>query len=382
MNLLNVLRTVKVALPYDNALTQTATAFNKACQIVLNRGSQLKTYNKGKLNRETYRTVRAAVPSLPSALVQTARDQASEMLKGNNFARTVKKQLSVRYDKRTFKFFLDTNRVSLTTVFGRLNFPFKRYAYLDRWKGEYTHAQLFIRGKRIFLNVQVKITDTVSERPSVAKVLGVDRGIRNIATCSDNSFFNSRHLRAVKGKYQYLRRKLQHVGTRSAKRKLKRLAGRERRFVLNVNHILSKTIVSKPFDVFAVERLRDMKQKRKGKRFNSKLGSWSFAQLTPFLRYKADQVGKMVVAVNPQRTSQTCSRCGYTSRANRKGAWFKCGQCGFQLDADLNASRNIGMLGKSEYLRLPVNQPIVAPDETVPKGKADGSYKPTLFRGG
>ena len=228
MNLLNVFRTVKVALPYDNALLQTGIAFNRACQIVLDYGSQAKTFNKNKLNRETYRTARETVPNLPSALVQTARDEASEMLKRNRFTRTLKKRLTIRYDKRTFKFYPETRRVSLTTVFGRLNFSFKHYPHMDRWKGEYTNAQLLLRKKRIFLNVQVKVPDVAPEVDEDSAVLGIDRGIRNIVACSDNSFFNSKHLRAVKGRYQYLRHRLQHVGTRSTKRKLNAQAGRER----------------------------------------------------------------------------------------------------------------------------------------------------------
>lgn len=368
-------RTIKVALPCDNTLFQTAIAFNRACQIVLDYGSQAKTYNKNKLNRETYREVRTAIPNLPSALVQTARDEASEMLKRNNFTKTVKKRLTIRYDNRTFKFYLKSRYVSLTTVFGRLNFAFKHYPYLECWEGEYTNAQLLIRKKRVFLNVQVKIPDKIPEANETPKVLGIDGGIRNIAVCSDNSFFNSKHLRAVKGKYQYARHRLQHVGTRSAKRKLSQTSGRERRFVLNMNHCISKAIVSKPFTAFAMERLFGLKKKGNGKRFNAKLGSWSFFQLQTFLRYKAEQTGKTVISVNPRHTSQTCSRCGYTDRSNRKGGWFKCGQCGFQLDADLNASRNIGVLGKSEYLRLCVNQPIVASDESVPTGMMDGSCK-------
>ena len=375
-------RTVKVALPYDDALLQTATAFNRACQIVLDYGSQAKTFNKNKLNRETYHTVRASVPYLPSALVQTARDEASEMLKRNRFTTTLKKHLTIRYDKRTFKFYPETRRVSLTTVFGRLNFSFKHYPLLDRWRGEYTNAQLLVRKRRIFLNVQVKVPDVSSEVSEGSAVLGIDRGIRNIVACSDSSFFNSKHLRAVKGKYQYLRRRLQHVGTRSAKRKLKALTGGERRFVLNVNHQISKVIVLKPFNVFAVEQLRDLKEKRNGKRFNSRLGSWSFAQLQFFLRYKAEEVVKMVVAVNPRHTSQRCSRCGYVGGANRKGAWFKCGNCGFELDADLNASRNIALLGRSKLSRLFVNAPNVASDESMPTGMVDDSYKPTPLGGG
>ncbi len=82
-----------------------------------------------------------------------------------------------------------------------------------------------------------------------------------------------------------------------------------------------------------------------------------------------------MVLVSPRYTSQMCSRCSHTEKANRKGAWFKCGRCGFQLNADLNASRNIGVLGKSDYLRLFVNEPNVASDEFTPMGVLDDSYK-------
>ncbi len=368
-------RTIKVTLPADAALIQTALAFNKACQIVLNYGSYRKTRSKRALNRATYRQVREALPHLPSALVQTARDEASEILRRNNCAATVKKRLSVRYDKRTFKFYPDQNRVSLTIVDGRLSFPFKHYDYLDTWRGEYTNAQLLIRGSKVFLNVQVEITDAEKRRES-GEVLGIDRGVLNIAVCSDNTFFNSGHLRAVKGRYQHLRCGLQRVGTRSAHRKLQRLSGRERRFALNTNHSISKAIVNKEFNVFALEKLHVRRSRKNGKRFNRLLGSWSPRELRRFIQYKAEAKGKTVVDVDPRHTSQRCSRCGFVHKGNRHGLRFRCGNCGFQLNADLNGARNIGVLGKSEYLRLFVNEPIVAPEEAMPAGVADGSYKP------
>ena len=373
-------RTVKMALPFEQSLLQTAIAFNRACQIVLNYGSKNKVYNKSFLNKQTYRQVREEVPNLPSALVQTARDEASEMLLRTDFASIVKKRLSVRYDNRCFKFYPESNYASLTTVFGRINFPFKHHANMDKWKGEYTNAQLVIRGDRIFLNVQVKLPD--SPLRATGRVLGIDRGVLNIATCSDTSFFSAKRLRAVKGRYQFLKRRLQHVGTRSAHRKLMVLSGRERRFVLNTNHCISKAIVSKLFDVFALEKLAVRKKKKNGKRFNRKLGSWSYGELQRFIQYKAEAQGKMVVFVNPRHTSQRCSRCGFVHKWNRHGLGFRCGNCGFSLNADLNASRNIETLGKSEYLRLCVNQPIVASGETLPTGNADGSCKPPNLLGG
>jgi putative transposase len=372
-------RTVKVKLPFEQSLFQTAVAFNKACQMVLDYGSTHKTYNKGKLNKATYRQVRDVVPNLPSALVQTARDEASEMLLRTDFAKIVKKRLSVRYDNRCFKFYPDSNYVSLTTVHGRLNFPFKHYGYLDTWRGDYTNAQLIIRRNRAFLNVQVEVHDV--EKKVARKVLGIDRGILNIAVCSDNTFFNSKRLRAVKGRYQYLKRRLQHIGTRSAHRKLQRLSGRERRFVLDTNHCISKAIVNKPFDVFALEKLQITRKKKNGKRFNRLLGSWSPNELNRFIEYKAESRGKVNVPVNPYKSSQRCSRCGFVHRWNRHGLRFRCGNCGFELNADLNASRNIEVLGKSEYLRLFVNEPIVASNEASPTEVVDGSYKLPLSRG-
>ena len=223
-----------------------------------------------------------------------------------------------------------------------MNFPFKHYKYLDTWKGEYTNAQLIIRKNKVFLNVQVKLPDVKAK--ATGKVLGIDRGILNVAVCSDNTFFGSKRLRAVKGRYRYLRRRLQHVGTRSAHRRLQRLSGRERRFVLNTNHCISKAIVNKPFDVFALEKLTIQMKKKNGKRFNRLLGSWSPSELEGFIGYKAESEGKLTLFVNPFGTSQRCSRCGFVHRWNRHGLRFRCGNCEFELNADLSASRNIEVL--------------------------------------
>jgi len=373
-------KTIKVKLAFEQSLVETAVAFNKACQMVLDYGSENQTYNKNKLNKATYRNIREAVPSLPSALVQTARDQACEMLKRNNYAKTVKKNLSVRYDNRYFKFYPETHKVSLTTVDGRLDFGFNHFSYLDTWKGQYSNAQLVIRKKHVFLNVQVFLSDV--SVVATGKVLGIDRGIVNVAVCSDNTFFDSKHLRAVKGRYRYNRRCLQHVGTRSAHRKLQRLSGCERRFVQDTNHCISKSIVSKPFDVFVLEDLRIVRAKESGKRFNCLLGSWSPSQLEKFIVYKAENKGKIVIKIDPKYTSQRCSRCGFVHRKNRCGLRFRCRKCGFELNADLIASRNIGVLGRSECIRFFVNKPIVALDEAVLTGMVDGSCKPPLSKGG
>ncbi|MGC8689717.1 MAG: zinc ribbon domain-containing protein, partial [Thermoplasmata archaeon] len=74
--------------------------------------------------------------------------------------------------------------------------------------------------------------------------------------------------------------------------------------------------------------------------------------------------------VNPNHTSQKYSRFGYIERNNRHGSVFRCRNCGFELNADLNASSNIEVLGKSEYFRLLSASQSLCFDETPLTGGA------------
>ena len=370
-------------LPYDPSLLETGRQFREACQMVLDYGFSAKTFNKNKLNRATYEDVRKKMPTLPSALVQTARDAASESLKQTDLEKEIRrKSLTIRYDRRTFRFYPDTHTISLTTVHGRLVFPIADSPLIEKYRGEYTNAQVFIDTghRKLSVMVQVELPDREVERKAngEVKVIGIDRGMKNIAVLSNNRFFNSKALKSVKGRYRYKKKRLQHAGTRSAHRKLRELSGRERRFVLDTNHVISKQIVNLPFNVFALECLESakMRKKRKGRRFNHKLGSWSPFQLEQFISYKAEDMGKAVVCVNPKYTSQKCSRCGFIDRNNRKGSIFHCRNCNFQLHADLNASRNIGVLGKSEYFRLLSTSQSLRFGESMPTGMVEAGSKP------
>ncbi len=182
--------------------------------------------------------------------------------------------LTIRYDRRTFKFYPDSHTISLTTVSGRLVFPVAHSPLIGKYRGEYTNAHVFIdvKHRKISVMIQVKIPDREVniQADHEVRVIGIDRGIKNIAVLSNNKFINSAHLKDVKGRYRYNKKKLQHAGTRSAHRKLRELSGRERRFVQDTNHMISMQIVNLPFNVIAIEDLRSarMKKKTNGRRFN------------------------------------------------------------------------------------------------------------------
>ncbi|MDR1867082.1 MAG: hypothetical protein LBQ77_02305, partial [Treponema sp.] len=73
-------------------------------------------------------------------------------------------------------------------------------------------------------------------------IIGIDRGLYN--HLSDGTNISSKKCKAVKRKYAYNRSKVQSVGTRSAKRKLKRKAGKEKRYMTDCNHCITKRLAA------------------------------------------------------------------------------------------------------------------------------------------
>ncbi len=364
-------RTIKIKLFEDKDLIETIRVFSKARQYVNDIGYKKKIYNKNKLNKLTYYKIKKLYPTLPTGLIQTARDVASESLKREKCKKPIKVRefSSVRLDKRNLRVNLEHKLISISSVNGRKKVTFQIHKLVEKYKEWRPIAgMLCYKQKQLSLNLvvekdnsQINLGGIEIEKDS----LGIDRGVNNILVCSNNLFYNSKKLKKIKGKYQYLRAVLQKKGTKSAKRHLKSISRKETRFVSDTNHRLSKWIADSDFKVFVLEDLKDMKHKKNGRRFNKKLGNWSFKQFETYLKYKAEERQKVVLSVNPKYTSQTCSKCRYKDKLNRKGSNFKCVHCKYELHADLNASRYIAEIGKSEFSRLLVNQPIVVPMATT-----------------
>ncbi|TXK42870.1 RNA-guided endonuclease TnpB family protein [Nonomuraea sp. C10] len=180
--------------------------------------------------------------------------------------------------------------------------------------------------------------------------IGVDLGIANIATTSDAVRHSGKALNAVRRRNRDLRRRLQAKQTKSAKRLLKRRLRTEARFARDINHVISKSIVTEAARTgrgIALEDLSGIRGRvrlRKPQRVT--LHSWSFHQLGSFIAYKAARAGVALLHVNPAYTSQGCSACGRVDRRNRPSQeTFACTSCGFAEHADVNAARNIASRG-------------------------------------
>jgi transposase len=67
---------------------------------------------------------------------------------------------------------------------------------------------------------------------------------------------------------------------------------------------------------------------------------WAFRRLFEYVSYKAPEKDVSVEQVEPNHTSQRCSRmdCGFTH-----GERFCCLKCGCEANADYNGAKNIGL---------------------------------------
>jgi IS605 OrfB family transposase len=363
-----VLRTIKLELKLTEqqkgSLLRTMEAYTKAFDIAARWGFQHQECGKLDLQYELYYPMRKAIPELGAGLIQSAKDTACEALKRCKMKTVPNRRphAAVRFPWKEAKVYFETGTVSIYSVDGRIHAPVVLYDYLKRYANWRCKISVLIWDrlkKRFFLSVVMENKGAVSY--ARGGLLGIDRGLRNVAVCSNNQFFDSKRVNATRGRFAKNKAELQALGTRSAIRRLRQQSGRERRFVTCENHRITKAIANTDFAVFALEDLRGIKNGRPlDRKMKTKLRSWSYFQFEKHLIYKAEALGKTVVYVDSTCTSQWCSKCGWIDKKSRKGAMFHCVKCGFQLHADLNASRNIARLGTSEASRLLTYQPHAA----------------------
>ncbi|NEQ84914.1 MAG: transposase, partial [Moorea sp. SIO2I5] len=148
---------------------------------------------------------------------------------------------------------------------------------------------------------------------------------------------------------------LQRKGTRSATRRLIVLSKRERRFNADINHCIAKRVVisgsliglenitHNPDQIKLIQLGHEPSRQLSKPHINKRI--WEFTKLHDFIDYKAVLGGALAIRVDADFTSQSCPRCGHTSKANRpnQGLDFDCMACGYKLHADLVGAKNIAL---------------------------------------
>jgi len=206
-----------------------------------------------------------------------------------------------------------------------------------------------LKGRWYFHIPMTKTVPDTFDNKKPAHIVGIDRGLRFLTTTYDEKgktcFISGKKIAAKRDMFNRVRAELQFKGTKSAKRVLKRLSGRENRWMSDVNHQISKTLVQKyrQNTLFVIEDLTgvsfDQENLSHGNaKQRNQRRTWAFCQFEMFLKYKAMAAGADVLKVPANYTSQRCPKCGRIHKANRnhKTHEYICDACGYRSNDDLN----------------------------------------------
>jgi putative transposase len=363
---MEVTRTVPVKLDVPDErrddLHQTIKQFNHATNYTLKYARNDSGYlilNKSKIHDKVYYDLRDET-DLPANLcvraysktVEAMKSTVAEWKKDNSRPLPHFSEPSAVYDKRTLT--IKDRSATLSTVNGRVAVEYDignyQRSYLDNEDYEKRMGTLHYCEHDDEFYLHIVLLKEVTKRDGNC-VLGVDLNLKNVAVTSTGEFYDGGELLWGQNHYFRVRRSLQDKGTRSAKQVLARLSGRENRFVLDRLHTISRRIVdeSRAHDCsyIAVERLTHIRERmwNGNDQIRRQMHQWAFRELQEMLSYKAAEYGIQVEEIPPAFTSQTCSKCGHQSSTNRNDetGWFECNECGYELDGDYNATKNIGM---------------------------------------
>jgi len=358
--LYNVLKTLQIKLlptcDQKDILFDTFRQFNEACDFVSKIAWNNKIYNKTSLQKLVYYDIRNKFGLAAQLTIRVIAKVVDTYMVDRSVFHEFREYGSIVYDQRVMSF-KSMDEVSLNTIKGRIRIPITIGKYgemlFNRMSGQ---CDLVRKNKIFYLMVSVDVPEQPVIEPK--NVIGVDMGIANISVDSTGKYYSGDKIKEVREHNLDLRSRLQSVNTKSAKRHIKKLSGKEHRFATNTNHIISKEIVNKAkgtSSAIAIEDLTGIRMRTTVKKGNRYIhNSWAFYQLRLFIEYKAMEAGIPLIVIDPHNTSRECPNCHTISKKNRpERSIFKCISCGLEGEADYIASLNIRN-------RAVANQPIVA----------------------
>ncbi len=373
MQTISVKCKLQVPVELRQEIDVTLQGFADACNQIYEVAKRENCWNTTKLHHKVYKPVKESTSLKANHVCQAIRrviGNAKAVKQVHKFRPT-----SLNLDIRTFQYIEDLQTVGITLMCGRKKFKLSIGNYQRALlKGQSPTAAILSKTKRgdYYINICVDLpTDPTGKTPvlkssapgnrdaqTFRKVIGVDLGRRDIATTSTGKSWSGEKIQATRDRYSKVRANIQSKRTRSSRRLMRRLSGREQRFQKWLNHNISKQLVQDAKSTNAALAFEDLtnirqslNQKRRSKTERRRTNNWAFYQLRIFVDYKARIAGIPVVFVPPAYTSQTCSRCHHVhpvkGKSYRNGKKYKCGNCGFEHDADINAALNIAALGLS-----------------------------------
>lgn len=306
--------------------------------------------NIKSLHNEFYHKTRTEYPDIPSQIVIKSEQEclaSYKSIKSNKHNITkpfVKHNLSLRLDKRIYSRTKDKYIINIITTDKRKLFKIESYPKLDELMNKYDYLDplVFVKGGELY--VSLIFNTKPKEKHKMNLCLGVDLGVRRVATCSDGRLIIDKKFNKEKRKLRYLKRCLQSKGTKSARKHLKKIRRKEHNKNKNQTHLVANEILKTNANIIALENLKGIKAKKYKKQNKNGISQVPIFELRRVLTYKAENMGKHVCLVSPAYTSQIDSITGLRE-GTRNGIRFYS-KSGVVYDADINAAINIARRSK------------------------------------
>jgi putative transposase len=213
-------------------------------------------------------------------------------------------------------------------------------------------------GSKWYASFAIEVPKTVHELLEPATdVLGVDLGIKTLATLSNGKTIeNQRVLKTKLKKLKRLNRTLARRKKGSKRREKAKLAvanlHRKVRFQRKDMLHQATNVLVRSAQVIVIEDLA-VKNMSKNHRLALHISDVGFGMFRQMLKGKCEKYGRQLIVVNRYYpSSKTCSRCGnIKENLTLKDRVFYCESCGFQIDRDLNAAVNLEKQGRILLVR-------------------------------
>lgn len=227
----------------------------------------------------------------------------------------------------------------------KINIPLKQHKHSNKLKENGYNLKNNIQIKKINNNYYINLIWFKEEpkKRTEGSSLGIDIGINKLITTSDNQIIG-RELKKIY--YKIINKKKKSKAYYKALNERTSLINYYIK-QLNLNNINNLYVE----DLKNVKYKSSYKQRKKNnKKYlrkdiqtknNNVNASWLYPLVINKLTDICDEQGINLVKVSPAYTSQMCSNCGHIDKKSRNGENYKCASCGYEDDADVNASINI-----------------------------------------